>query len=321
MADVTGNGFYVYGLIDPAVRRQTKDDLLSVFYVGKGKNERWRDHERDELQSLRRELHLVTRGSKAERIRKILDRGEEISAIRLSSGYKDSKDAEFAEALTIALLNTILKQAGLDELTNGTRGNHAGFLPLTRHFKFVSSDKLLIPPDGDEPVLLVKGDTRELPVGGQRVLGEGLPEELGPWRNQIKILGYGDPQDEFPRPGWDPENPWDDGEARERGRRYWPIGRAKVRGWLKAPMSAPRHLLLAIPSRAGTAVRYAWEIDAGDEWEYYVNNDGEWYGWGVPLGRRNHDHPLLGKVLVERRNGKDVQVLQNYAGGWRVLNV
>ena len=33
------------------------------------------------------------------------------------------------------------------------------------------------------------------------------------------------------------------------------------------------------------------------------------------------DHPLLGKVLVEQRNGKEVRVLQNYAGGWRVLNV
>jgi len=78
VADVTDEGFYIYGLIDPAVRRQTKDDLLSVFYVGKGKNERWRDHEQDELLELRRELDLVTRGSKAEHIRKILDRGEEI---------------------------------------------------------------------------------------------------------------------------------------------------------------------------------------------------------------------------------------------------
>jgi len=318
---VTDEGFYVYGLIDPAVRRQTKDDLLSVFYVGKGKNERWHDHERDELLELRRELHLVTRGSKAERIRKILDRGEEICAIRLSSGYRDSKDAEFAEALTIALLNTILKKAGLDELTNGTRGNHAGFLPLARHFKFVNSEEFVIPPDAAEPVLLVKGDTRELAAGGHRVLGEGLPEELGRWRSQIKILGYGDPQDEFPRPGWNPDNPWDDGEARERGRRYWPIGRGTVRGWLEAPASAPRYLLLAIPSRVGTAVRYAWEIDEGGEWEYHVTGDGEWYGWGVPLGRRDHDHPLLGKVLVERRNGKEVQVLQNYAGGWRILNI
>ena len=90
---------------------------------------------------------FVTRGSKAERIRKILDRGEDLPGIRLSGGYKDSKDAEFAEALTIALLNTILKQAGLDELTNGTRGNHAGFLPLARHFKFVNTKELIIPPD------------------------------------------------------------------------------------------------------------------------------------------------------------------------------
>jgi hypothetical protein len=124
----------------------------------------------------------VTRGSKAERIRKILGRGEQIPAIRLSSGYNDPKDAEFAEALTIALLNTILKQAGLDELTNGTRGNHASFLPLARHFKFVNSGKLVIPPDTAESVLLVKGDARSCrrrapgarrgPAGGTRPVVE-----------------------------------------------------------------------------------------------------------------------------------------------------
>ena len=54
-------------------------------------------------------------------------------------------------------------------------------------------------------------------------------------------------------------------------------------------------------------------LDAGSEWEYHVTGDSEWYGWGIPLGRRDHDHPLLGKVLVEQRNGKKVQVLQNSA--------
>jgi hypothetical protein len=321
MPRATDEGFYVYGLIDPAARRQTKDDLLSVFYVGKGKNDRWRDHEKDELRDLRREMDFVTRGSKAERIRKILERGEEIPGIRLSGGYQDSKDAEFAEALTIALLNTILKQAGQDELTNGTHGNHAGFLPLTRHFKFVNTDKLLIHADAAELVLLVKGDTRELPAGGHQTLPQGLPKELEPWRSQIKVLGYGDALDEFSRPGWNADDPWNDHEARERGRRYWRIGRDTVRGWLEAPASAPRYLLLAIPSPDGTAVRYAWEIDARGEWEYHVNGDGNWYGWGVPLGRRDHDHTLLGKVLVEQRNGGEVQVLQNYEGGWRLLKV
>jgi hypothetical protein len=52
-----------------------------------------------------------------------------------------------------------------------------------------------------------------------------------------------------------------------------------------------------------------------------VTEGGEWYGWGVPLGRRDHDHPLLGKVLVEQRNGREVQVLQNYAGVRRTLDV
>ena len=66
---------------------------------------------------------------------------------------------------------------------------------------------------------------------------------------------------------------------------------------------------------------YAWEIAPGGEWEYHVTDGGEWYGWGVPLGRRDHDHPLLGKVLVEQRNGREVQVLQDYADRWRTLDV
>jgi hypothetical protein len=43
-------------------------------------------------------------------------------------------------------------------------------------------------------------------------------------------------------------------------------------------------LLLAVPSGAGTAVRYAWEIDPGGEWEYHVTDGGEWYGWGSLSG-------------------------------------
>jgi hypothetical protein len=75
------------------------------------------------------------------------------------------------------------------------------------------------------------------------------------------------------------------------------------------------------PPVSARRCRYAWEVDPDGEWQYHVTGGGEWYGWGVPLGRRDHDHPLLGKVLVEQRNGKEVQVLQNYADGWRTLDV
>jgi hypothetical protein len=315
----TDDGYYVYGLIDPAVRRRTNDDLLSVFYVGKGRNSRMFNHEKEQLKALRDEMDLVTRGSKAERIRKVLGRGERIPAIRLSSGYQCSDDAYRAETLTIALLNALLEKAGLEPLTNGNRGNYSGFLPVPEHLRFVTASEFEVQPDQGEPVLLVKGDTRELPAGGHRVLREGLPQELAPWRDRITILGDGDPDDEFPRRGWDPDNPWNDDEARERGRRYWRISRERVRGWLEDPASAPRYLLLAIPSAAGTAVRYAWPINSDGPWEYHVTG-GQWYGWGVPLGRRDHEHRLLGKVLTEQRGGETIQVLQNHANGWRVLN-
>lgn len=322
MAKTVGSGrYYVYGLVDPAARRQTKDDLLSIFYVGKGSEDRWQQHELNELRDLRREMNLVTRGSKAERIRQILDRGEKIPAIRLSSGYHGSEDAERAESLAIALINALLKRAGRSPLTNGNLGNYSGFLRLPEHFRFVFAEQLEVPPGGDEPVLLVKGNAEELRAGGHRVLRDGLPAQFGPWTDRIKILGDGDPGEEFPRQGWDPNDPWDDTEARERGRRYWKIGRDTVLDWLQNPAAVPRHLLLAIPAGADTVVRYAWQIDPDGEWEYYLTGTGEFSGWGVPLGKRAHKHPLLGKSLVEERDGKRVQVLQNYAQGWRVLHV
>lgn len=32
----------------------------------------------------------------------------------------------------------------------------------------------------------------------------------------------------------------------------------------------PRYLLLAIPSGADTVVRYAWQINADEDWEYHL---------------------------------------------------
>jgi hypothetical protein len=316
------DGYYVYGLIDPAVLRRTKGDLLSIFYVGKGRNDRLNDHEREELRDLRAETQRVIRGSKSERIREILGRGEKIRSVRLSSGYQSSDDAYRAESLTIAVLNALLDNAGMPQLTNSNRGNYAGFITVDEHMKFVTGTPLDVPVTGTERVLFVKGSTAELPAGGHRVLPDGLPEQFTPFRNRIKILGYGNPAGEFSRPGWDPHNPWDGDEARERARRYWRIGQDRVLGWLEAPSTAPCFLLLAIPDRReGTVIRYAWEIDVMGEWEYYLTDTGDFDSWGVPLGKRDHEHRLLGRSLRENRDGKIVQVLQNYAQGWRVIDV
>lgn len=100
-------GYDVYGLIDPKARRETGDDLLSIFYVGKGKDLRWREHEKEVRQKWEKEeLLLERRGSKAQRIREILDRGEQVRAIRLSGGYPNSEDAYRAESLAIDLVDS-----------------------------------------------------------------------------------------------------------------------------------------------------------------------------------------------------------------------
>jgi hypothetical protein len=81
-----GEGYYIYGLVDPLALHQIGDQLLSIFYVGKGSRSRWAHHETEERRALNREeVLLVRHSSKAERIRKILDRGQQVPAIRLSA--------------------------------------------------------------------------------------------------------------------------------------------------------------------------------------------------------------------------------------------
>jgi hypothetical protein len=76
-------------------------------------------------------MDLVARGSKADRIRAILERGETIPAIRLSAGYKDADDTMLAETLAIALVNSVLKHAGL--LRAGSRSGGATSPGHDRH--------------------------------------------------------------------------------------------------------------------------------------------------------------------------------------------
>ena len=150
-------------------------------------------------------------------------------------------------------------------------------------------------------VLLVKGTTAELEAGAQRLLKEAvLDERLAPWGDRIKVLVDSGEEPEIRR-GWDPQDPWDNVEARERGYRYWQLGSERVAGWLRDPTTAPSHLLLGIPLRGQTVVRYAWEIDLDGQWEYFP----EWSLWGVPLGKRDRDHELLGKCSTRPGTGSE----------------
>ena len=39
--------YFIYALLDPRTYRRTKDELRSIFYVGKGRGNRPSQHERD----------------------------------------------------------------------------------------------------------------------------------------------------------------------------------------------------------------------------------------------------------------------------------
>lgn len=316
MGDTEGE-YYIYGLIDPTLRIKTKSDILSVFYVGKGKSTRIDAHQKAVLKALHKEEFLLEQeGSKSQRIHSILARGQDVETIRFSSGYVNETDAYRAESLTIDLINSLLRQANLPTLTNATPGHHAGFLKLKDHFNFVTSDELDISVEAatqSESFLLVKGTTEEMDSPGQRMLAdESIDGPLADFSDRIRILETVS-GGALPRRAWDPEDPWDDVDARERGRRYWNFSGTRVDRWLRDPGAMPTALLLGIPNRSGTVIRYAWSVEPDGTWEYFP----EMKRWGVPLGKRLYDHPFLGKVLSEERDGKTVQVLAGYASGWR----
>ena len=321
-------GYYIYGLIDPLALHQTGDQLLSVFYVGKGRRSRWAFHETEERRALdREELRLERRSSKAERIRVILDRGQQVPAIRLSAGYLVEADAYRAEALAIDTINAVLAAAGRPPLTNATPGHHAGFVWLGEHFAFTETteqdiDPLTAPDDGQGSMeIFVKGTSDSLSRPAQRrAASEVLPNDLLDLRRRIVAIdSLGDDHPEaIESRGWDPFDPWTDLEARERARRYWPIAANRVRSWLLGPETMPVCLLLGIPEPGGkTVVRYVWQIDPHGSWEFYTDSR----RWGVPLGKRVRDHPRLGSALYETRNGRRHQVLAGYASGIRVLDI
>ncbi len=78
---------------------------------------------------------------------------------------------------------------------------------------------------------------------------DNLPEELGEFSDGIVVLSA-DPEHEgegWERPGWDPDNPWDEPNALERARHYWPIAKERVGGGYASPAPRQRrcYLLLA----------------------------------------------------------------------------
>jgi hypothetical protein len=256
----------------------------------------------------------------------ILDRGQQVPAVRLSAGYLNEADAYRAEALAIDTVNAVLVAAGRPTLTNATPGHHAGFVWLGEHFAFTETVEQDVDPaaaaEQGQGVteIFVKGTSDSIMRPGQRLATASvLPDEVTDLAERvvaIDSLGEDHPETIESR-GWDPFDPWTDLEARERARRYWPIAAHRVRSWLADPETSPRCLLLGIPEPDGrTVVRYAWQIDPQGSWEFYIDSR----RWGIPLGKRVRDHPRLGSALYETKNGRRQQVLTGYASGIRVLD-
>lgn len=323
--------YFIYALLDPRMYRETKDDLRSIFYVGKGGGSRPHQHALGVRKALLVEEQVHERlESKAHRIHQILDRGELIPILYLAEGIVNEDDAYNAEQLAMTLIDGLLRRCGDGALTNAIPGRHQGIRRagesdmggisaweklLRKDNVNIGSRTLNLSTAGPASVILVKGSRLDSAAPGQRLSrGESLPYQLQEFAASINLLEVTDDPPTHRR-GWDPDDPWDDVDARERARRYWRFGRDRVADWMRDPKLLPKHLLMGVETpSAETVVRYAWDIDPTGQWEYFP--DGSY--WGVPLGRRNLDHPFLNRALYETKpDGREMQVLQARAAGWR----
>ncbi|UAK31928.1 GIY-YIG nuclease family protein [Nocardia asteroides] len=330
---LTPNGpYFIYALLDPKVYRETKDDLRSIFYVGKGRTTRPHQHAKDVRSALLEEERLHERlDSKAHRIHQILDRGEQVQILYLAEGIHNEDDAFNAEQLAMTLVDGLLRRTDKSVLTNAIPGHHQGVrrvgesdlggiseweARLRKDEVDIGTRQLDIEGAGPTSVILVKGTREDLTAHAHRLLRKvTVPHQLEGLAARVNILEMTD-EPLTVRQGWDPDDPWDDIDARERARRYWNFSVDRVVGWLRDSESLPTHLLLGIPTQTGeTVVRYAWRIDPDGKWEFFPGA----HQWGVPLGDRDPAHPFLNHSLYETRNGKRTQVLLQRSAGWRHL--
>jgi len=351
MAESDDDFYYIYALLDPARLRAGKNHLQSAFYVGKGKGKRFAQHEKDvrnHLEGTHRDHERL--GGKAHRIREILERGEAVPALILAQDIPNEEAAFAAESLAMTLLAEVLSAAGLPPLANAIPGHHQEVVHVRNEITDLPEP---LPPSAAPPVsrettwrrpapmvirevpiraerlplsqlrpgtsaLLVKGTRHELLASSYRVVpSPELPPVLVPVASRLKVLREHAGDGEV-RAGWDPDAPWDDIDARDRGRRYWRLSKASVARWIEGADDRPEQLWLGIPTATGeTVVRYVWTVDYEHRWEWYSDDS----TWGVPLGTRVLRHPVLARSLYESRDGREVQVLMNRAAGWRHITV
>jgi hypothetical protein len=249
-----------------------------------------------------------------------------VKAFRISAGYSTDDDAYIAEALTITLINSTRAEG--NKLLNAVRGHHSvDIADMATHFLFAGSEDMELPAKSVEKAVLVKTTEEESstahyePSKRERWMYKGNPVD--------GVVVMRAVREKRPRRAWDPMRPWDDQEAADRARHYWPFGKETIMGWLEG-QDRPRYLFAAVPDGAKSVVRYIREIDWTKGLEFHPFEKGGSVGkWGFSLlDGESKDlkacrEKYLGKCLVENREGsaRPTQVLNGYNKGVRVIGI
>lgn len=142
--------YYVYALVD------TRKEHDSIFYVGKGHNDRVFQHEKDskkDKESIKKKLKTIA---------EIEAENHEVKKIILVSGLEDEKAAYAAEAAVINSLN-YMKQANItlnDELTNEVAGHHSKQALLVEDVERIHGAKYLREKNIKHNLMVIKINER-----------------------------------------------------------------------------------------------------------------------------------------------------------------
>ncbi len=315
---------YVYALVDGERFKRYPDIVREALYIGKGTGSRMSEHMSEVLTHL--DSDQGSEGAPPSRkIKALMDAvksGRKIKAIRISAGYLTDEDAFRAEALAITMINAYRSSSKKELLLNAVNGHHAQRIAdMKEHFLYAQSEDEFLPTKPDEYAILVKTSDHESSDQHWAPLKKSFThkKELIPM-----VTAMSPRRGKKARRAWDPLDPWSPEEAHDRAQRYWPFKTSTVVEWLAGEKNRPTWLFAGVPDGGDTVVRYAWRIDWGKNWQFFLMNSETGTGkWGIPVERPEELtlHPLLGRRLMEERTGKETQALAGYAHGVRVIGV
>lgn len=322
--------YYVYGIIDKTelpmkLNRDLTlaDQLSAVIYVGKGTGSRSEAHAAEAKRIIEDEREKQTSGAgasygrKLDRLIEMFRSGNPPQSVKLSAGFENEADAFAVEAFAIESINALRLAHGRAPLTNKVKGHGVAVEPLPQYISRLNTERVgVLDRHGEGSLaILVKGSTESMGDRSHVHDPQGdLPDSLRGAEGRVASMTE---MGELPRRrGWDLHLPWDDDEARARGRRYWPLAADLVRQWIDDPEAAPQYLMLAVEQERQTTVRYVWAIDPGGVWEYY-GRDGRGHLWGIPLGEALDDHEMLNTVPTI----SDHQAMRGNAAGVKLVRI